>query len=54
MLRRGAEDVAIKFRCVGLARCFASCFVGAPVASLAILAAVVCGSASATFASTRF
>ena len=48
-LRRGAEDVAVGFWGIGLAGCFTSSFVGAPLASLAVLAAV-----SGTLASTAF
>lgn len=48
-LRFGAENVAVGFLDVGLAGCFTSSFVGAPLASLAVLAAV-----SGTLASTAF
>ena len=50
-LRLGAEDVAVGFWCVGggggAAGCFAGRFVGSPLASLAVLAAVPGGFASA-------
>lgn len=45
--RRGAEDVAVGFRGVGLADCLAGRFVGGPVCSLAVLAAVFGALASA-------
>lgn len=52
--RRSAEDVAVGFWGAGLAGCFAGRFVGAPVASLAVLAAVFGILAGAAFASAGF
>ena len=53
-LRLGAENVAVGFGGVGLAGCFTSSFVGAPLASLAVLAAVSGALASTAFTSAGF
>ena len=53
-LRLGAENVAVGFWGVGLAGCFTSRFVGAPLASLAVLAAVSGALASTAFESAGF
>ena len=53
-LRLGAENVAVGFGGVGLAGSFTSSFVGAPLASLAVLAAVSGALASSAFKSAGF
>ena len=52
--RRSADDVTVGFCGAGPAGCFAGRFVGAPVASLAVLAAVFGILAGAAFASAGF
>ena len=53
-LRRSTEDVTVGFRGVGFASCFTSGLVGAPLAALAVLAAVSDLLASTAFKSAGF